>query len=465
METYYHLLTILLFNNAFLFIYAQLENDEIKDNVQNLTLEDVDHSLILNDGFPVYFKCKFNVFNKSFSLLFRKTSHFNPYFDHKEHKLLYQNYESILGESSPTLVANCALFLNLNAFGIFKNDYSSNFNLFSNEWFKHQPGNNLLQTFDILLKIVETGLKIANSPHFDLHISIDFSNYEEFEEIANPRVYKAYLKRMNSPKTYHKKRQINSKTKNLLTVESCVHLNHEVYDQIKRYLQTNDKDYINMYISLKYSIVIYNVNKIYETINDEDISISVELVEIIAHEKNIKNSPNDDKNSSYAHFFSANKFVDDFYSNSNHSNKCDHVFYVHSFINSYILGQAMVGNICKFQDHKYTSTHLYLPYNYITFAHELGHNIGAHHDSQQNFTCKYKDDQLMAPIISFKSSALSISECTINQFKSTLLYSDGHLKDQYDCLARNDNSIKKFVNNLLEKQPGYYYSLSGKLKF
>jgi hypothetical protein len=464
METYYHLLIILFFNNVFLYISAQLENDEIKDNVQNLTLEDVYHSLILNDGFPVYFKCKFNIFNRSFSILFRKTNHFNPYFDHKEHKLLYQNYESIFEESSPTFVANCALFLNLKSFGIFKNDFSSNFNLFSNEWLKHQSGNNLLQTFDILLKIVEIGLKISNSPHVDLHISIDFSNYEEFEEIANPRVYKAYLKRitLNSPKTYHKKRQVNRNTKNRLTVESCVHLNHEVYDRIKRYLQTSDKDYIKMYISLKYSIVIYNVNKIYETINDNDISISVELVEIITHENNIKNSLND-TNSSYAHFFSANKFVNDFYSNQ--SNKCDHVFYVHSFINSYILGQAMVGNICKFQDHKYTSTHLYLPYNYITFAHELGHNIGAHHDSQLNFTCKYKDDQLMAPVISFKSSVLSISECTINQFKSTLLYSDGHLKDQYDCLSKKNNSITKFDTNLLEKQPGYYYSLSGKTKF
>ena len=170
---------------------SQLEHNKITDIVQDLVLKDVDHSLVLNNGFPIYFKCKFNVFNRNYSILFKQTSHFNSNFDHEREKLLYHNYESIWNDESTTLdtyTANCALFLNLNSFGIFKNKFKSNFSLFSSEWLLklNNYGENLMDRFDILLKIIDESQKS------DSYMSIDQSIYKD-DHGNSKKIYKASL--------------------------------------------------------------------------------------------------------------------------------------------------------------------------------------------------------------------------------------------------------------------------------
>ena len=184
-------------------IASQLEHNKITDIVQNLVLKDVDHSLVLNNGFPIYFKCKFNVFNRNYSILFKQTRHFNSNFDHEREKLLYHNYESIWNDESTTLdtyKANCALFLNLNSFEIFKNKFKSNFSLFSSEWLLklNNNGENLMDRFDILLKIIDESQKS------DSYMSIDQSIFKDDGDGNSKKIYKASLE----SNILHNKRQV-----------------------------------------------------------------------------------------------------------------------------------------------------------------------------------------------------------------------------------------------------------------
>ena len=132
------------------------------------------------------------MFNRNYSILFKQTRHFNSNFDHEREKLLYHNYESILNDESTTLdtyKANCALFLNLNSFEIFKNKFKSNFSLFSSEWLLklNNNGENLMDRFDILLKIIDESQK------FDSYISIDQSIYKDDDDGYLKKIYKASL--------------------------------------------------------------------------------------------------------------------------------------------------------------------------------------------------------------------------------------------------------------------------------
>jgi len=143
------------------------------------------------------------VFNRNYSILFKQTSHFNSNFDHEREKLLYHNYESIWNDESTTMdtyKANCALFLNLNSFGIFKNKFKSNFSLFSSEWllkYNKNNGENLIDRFDILLKIIDESQKS------DSYMSIDQSIYKDDHGNSN-KIYKASLE----SNILHHKRQV-----------------------------------------------------------------------------------------------------------------------------------------------------------------------------------------------------------------------------------------------------------------
>ena len=141
------------------------------------------------------------MFNRNYSIFFKQTNHFNSNFDHEREKLLYHNYESIWSDESTTMdtyKAKCALFLNLNAFEIFKNKFKSNFSLFSSEWllkFNKNNGENLIDRFDILLKIIDESQKS------DSYISIDQSIYKD----DHGNIKKIYKASLNSNILHHKR--------------------------------------------------------------------------------------------------------------------------------------------------------------------------------------------------------------------------------------------------------------------
>lgn len=59
-------------------------------------------------------------------------------------------------------------------------------------------------------------------------------------------------------------------------------------------------------------------------------------------------------------------------------------------------------------------------------AHEIGHNLGANHDGENN-TCSSSDNFIMSPVISFKKiqNIQRFSNCSISQIKNTLLIKNG----------------------------------------
>jgi hypothetical protein len=443
----------------------QLDINEKSDDVQNLLIEDVEHSLFLNSGFPIYFKCKFHVFGKNYSIFFRKTDHFNSYLNHGQEKMLYQNYNSVLDYSSnQNIKANCALFLNTYSYEIFKINFSSNYDSFFNNWLKYQ--NNLQETFDIILKLIEKDSKNSEFTNFDLHISMDFRFYEKK---SNKKYYEAHMKRIASFSTETNRRQrkqINRNSKTHLTVESCIHLHNNVMERIKKYLKTSDEDYIKMYTLLKYSIMIFNANKIYEKIKDPYISIAVELVDIqILPKQSLKVNTNSKTSLEFLDDFS--KFARKFY--DERTTKCDHVFLLHNFRWAE-LGLTRLGSVCPDNIH-FTSLIADNIFVDVTCAHELAHNLGAYHDDHtisRKFSCNYKANELMHPSSSFQKSIFKMSECTIKQFKDYLLDKNYNLKSEFLCLGIKNNQIKtfqKFDRKALEKLPGYHFSLSDQCRY
>lgn len=442
-------------------ISIQLDTNEKSNDVQNLLIEDVEHSLLLNDGFPIYFKCKFYVFGKNYSIFFRKTNHFNSYLNHGQEKMFYQNYDSVFNYSfNQNIRANCALFLNTYSYEILKINFSSNYESFFNNWLKYQ--NNLQETFDIILKLIEKDSKNSEFTNFDLHISIDFRFYETN---SNKKYYEAHMKRIPSfskDTNRRQRKQINRNSKTHLTVESCVHLHNNVMKKIKKYLKTEDDDYIKLYTFLKYSIMIFNANKIYEKIKDPYISIAVELVDIqILPEQSLKLDINSKTSLEFLDDFSG--FARNFYYQK--TTKCDHIFLLHNFKWDE-LGLTRFGSVCP-DNIYFTSLIADTVFVDVTSAHELAHNLGAYHDDHKisrEFGCNYKENQLMHQSSSFQKSVFTMSRCTIEQIKKFLLDMNYYnLKSKFSCLGTKDNRVKtfqKFDKKALEKLPGYHFSLS-----
>ena len=218
-------------------------------------------------------------------------------------------------------------------------------------------------------------------------------------------------------------------------------------------------------MSLKYSILIYNTDKIYGQMNDPDISIKVVLVDIHTH-FNIKFNTEKAQNPDEL-FGELQTFMGNFY--ASRVNNCDHIFFIHSYdkIAKVALGIASLGGICP-ENSFYTSL-IYDGFNSATtLAHELAHNFGADHDDPElykNYACTYKLNQLMHPIGTYTEASFTISDCTIKQIKSNLLDDKKRLKSEYDCLRVVNNQkikLKNFEKKSIEKLPGYRYSLTGK---
>ena len=471
----------------------------VVDEVKHLDLTDINNSLLI-DGFPVYFICRFAIFSKNFTIRFKRAQHFNNRFNVYSHldanhsdriylqgdpmkifdneQNLFKTYESTLIEavdldfdsnhkSHKTYSVNCVLFLSSNSFSVLNKEFSADFDQFHSSWLKSRASQNLIHLFDMRLNIFERST--AANVYSEVLITINCDLTE-----SKPKQYKAYMNHLKAFSTKKAKRSSpNKNAKNKLVVEACVHIDENIYNRVKNVLKITDAAYLRMFFSLQYAYKVFIIDKIYQTISDPDISIRVELVEIVFHNKyaNIKKHlHSDDFSHSVEYYRQTGRFIDKYYAKNKPSDKCDHVFYMHGYVMGSTVGLADVGTICRQFDnvYMYMSLGLYLPYDEIVLAHELGHNLGAEHDDKkisQKFSCTYENDKVMHPFMQYSHLAHMFSECSIKMIKQNLLDRKMNLKAEFACLSRKSVMQNiSFANNLYgyvrHKLPGYHFSLS-----
>jgi len=140
-------------------------------------------------------------------------------------------------------------------------------------------------------------------------------------------------------KTRINKRQYkNSHKKVKLVVEACVYVHYGSYLQITEFLNSNNLNYIRMYLTIYFSNIINTINKIYKRLDSSVFKLEIEFVKLMLqsieiHELNL------DKNDSYLDF--VNKYFHSTYKNA--SVDCDHIFFIHNF--TYKNGRSQLGRV------------------------------------------------------------------------------------------------------------------------
>ena len=76
------------------------------------------------------------------------------------------------------------------------------------------------------------------------------------------------------------------------------------------------------------------------------------------------------------------RHIQNFIAKNTKINTCDHFFFIHTYQMGRILGLAFLNKICS--EKESASSTLFINIPEIVMAHELGHNLAAHHDTDSN---------------------------------------------------------------------------------
>jgi len=207
--------------------------------------------------------------------------------------------------------------------------------------------------------------------------------------------------------------RVSSSAKHKLKVETCIYVQNSISNNYLKFF-SNDFNKMNKYFSIYFSNIIHAVNTIYSQINDDSISIQIELVKLHFHiEKQfiISSLLLNDINLHFGNYYQRNNIDVD----------CDHIFYLVNltYTNTMKIGEAFTFGACN--PKQFTSiAHFKIDNLEHTLAHELAHNLGAKHDDEidQDGTknCKGK---LLNSETNFKGNSrlFEVSKCTIDSIK------------------------------------------------
>ncbi len=257
--------------------------------------------------------------------------------------------------------------------------------------------------------------------------------------------------------------RVSSSAKHKLKVETCIYVQNSISNNYLKFF-SNDFNKMNKFFSIYFSNIIHAVNTIYSQINDDSISIQIELVKLHFHrEEKFKSSYKilDDINLHFVKYYQRNQ-VD-----------CDHVFYLVNTSQSAAqkIGETYPFGVCN--PNYFTSiAEFKIEGLERTLAHELAHNLGAHlHDDEIDEdgkkNCKGK---LLNSEFGFEKNSFNLwtfSKCSIDLIKKALLTNNNNeLNAAYNCLKQENNiNNKKLFKQLSNKKS--YLSLSDqcRLKF
>ena len=342
------------------------------DSLINLNLFEVNKTRNSN-GFPKYFVCKFTTFDSNFTILFKSINRLYNEINLKRFSYVFSEYESIdiqTSNSSNTaqLFASSILFLNEESFSnLTRNPDYSNFKM----W-------NLTEDFQINLKLYEKNLHEINKTIFSsLELKLTIYSDPKQKDLSQCYVEKTN-KILSFLKDIVRRKRSTTDTdliKYHLTVEVCIHVQNGVYIDMVRFLGSNDENYIHFYMAIVYAHDLISVNKIYEEINDPLFSLQVQFVKLYLHTKST--------NELIRGSISSNQFISNvnkYFNNCPDAKSCDHIVFITNEFEFGLLGLAYVGQVCDKRKTSIVGHHFGSNLDQ-TIAHELGHNMGAHHDN------------------------------------------------------------------------------------
>ena len=422
-------------------------------NIEKLELNDINESRYEStDGLPLIFNLNIKFLNISLNILFKR----NNRLDFKNDNGL-KAYESHLIRTKNYLIGdyetiNCVLS---------KSNKSKNLNNESSA----RSSNNLINYFELNLDIVKRIKQNVSTNKYILNELISIKKRMNNQNYYATKTILYGLEQdnsiMNNKSEMIKKRSVKMTTyqKYDLIIKTCIHIDHSFYLDTKKILNTDNDDYIRMYLRMEFAQINLSLNKIYESFDDPLFSLSTEINEFIIHKTKIEALNYSNSNT---FFYSINSFINNYYINNR--SMCDHVFFVNNYVfknEESILGLASVSLICN-----YRTSHIRYSYiKEITMAHELAHNLGSEHDDRNvasQFDCKYQEKHLMYPVALSDSIGYLASECTILQIKKNLFQNGLNLSTKYECLLKKPNNklINVYDRISIKNLPGYYMSLS-----
>jgi hypothetical protein len=446
------------------------------DHVLDLQILDPNRTFVI-DNFPVYFTCTFTAFGRNFSIHFARSETpqspnlFSPHQQaiFKSYNSTHVNVTSKSPDSNQEYKASCVLYLNIAIYSRLPVDCSTPI---VNEILP--KSSNLTEIYQIMLSLEKT-TKSSQTLLIEINLKANLSNPN------GTSIYEAYLTESAfSPSMRRTKRASgNKKALHHLVVESCVHIHPAVFEKVKQVLDIDDRNYVEVFLKIFFAEKVRDVDKVLESLPSKDLfKINVVLNDLIIH-PNYDHFLDSDENNYQDFVHRANDFIHDKHSSPGERDRCDHVFFIHAYNSTPVLGQAPLGLVCS-KNHR-TSVVKWRVFQIETvMAHELVHNLGADHDTkiselntrdtsiESKFNCRLDREKvnLMHYAVASNKEYNLLSNCSAAQIKAKLFnQTNFKLLDSFKCLEKKKSSLGGNYFETNDKLVGSVLSLSDQCRF
>ena len=281
------------------------------------------------------------------------------------------------------------------------------------------------------------------------------------------------------------RRQSSNNQKFKMEVEACIIVKHSVYEQIKAYLNTNNHNYVTMYISIHLAHIMHVANHIFKSMKTPLFELEALLVKLtIQTEDNpFFNPDNPECKQSRCfiekYFQKVNRYFWKHFDTKENPPDCDTILLIHDYtLGGNVIGLAQQKKICDFSG--FTSLILFSFEAHMgqVIAHEILHQLGSsYHDNDisEEFTRIVKSKKcpyyLLTTSVLENEEGYWVSECTIDQVIDHLFFANNTLNmATAQCLITTNNpkkneTLSEYRQLAKQELPGHFYSLSDQCRF